>query len=243
MGGPISQNPLFIVLMLHFILFLNQLNLFPRALILFPRPLILFLKPLILFPRPLILFLRPLILFLRPLIYFRDLWLISETFDFISETFDFISETFDFISKGIWVLASYLPWGNGTDTKMCERKIFQGIVNVFSDHIWQWWTATSGASCCEQTAKFKRLLKVKGIHLGSEKGSWVLSSIYFINNLIIAKVMSVLMRFHLTSFSVMPKTLSVLEWILPFSHHFHEDECTFESIFTLMRFRRKRSAS
>ena len=94
-----------------------------------------------------------------------------------------------------------------------------------------------------KTAKFKRLLKVKGIHLGSEKDSWVLSSIYFINNLIIAKVMSVLMRFHLTSFSVMPKTLSVLEWILPFSHHFHEDECTFESIFTLMRFRRKRSAS
>ena len=168
---------------------------------------------------------------------------ISEAFDFIFETFDFISETFDFISKGIWVLASYFPWGNGTDTKMCERKIFQGIVNVFSDHIWQWWTATSGANCCEQTAKFKRLLKVKGIHLGSEKDSWVLSSIYFINNLIIAKVMSALMRFHLTAFSVTPKTLSVLVWILPFSHRFHEDECTFESIFTLMRFRRKRSAS
>ena len=50
---------------------------------------------------------------------------ISETFDFISETFDFISETFDFISKGIWVLASYVPWGKWTDTKMCERKIFQ----------------------------------------------------------------------------------------------------------------------
>ena len=88
-----------------------------------------------------------------------------------------------------------------------------------------------------------RLLKVKGIHLGSEKDSWVLSSIYFIYNLIIAKVMSALRRFHLTSFSVTPKTLSVLVWTLPFSHRFHEDECTFESIFTLMRFRRKHSAS
>ena len=128
---------------------------------------------------------------------------------------------------------------------MCERKIFQGIVNVFSDHIWQWWTATSGANCCEQIAKVKRLLKVKGIHLGSEKDSWVLSSIYFINNLIIAKVMSALMRFHFTSFSVTPKTLSVLVWILavftPFSwrrmhfrEHFHIDAFSPKTLSVLM---------
>ena len=85
----------------------------------------------------------------------------------------------------------------------------RGIVNSFSGHICNYelrrW---------EQTAKFKRLLKVKGIHLGSEKDSWVSSSIYFIYkyNLIIAKALSTLMRFHLVSFSVTPKTLSILEW-------------------------------
>ena len=39
-----------------------------------------------------------------------------------------------------------------------------------------------------------------------------------------SKTMSTLMRFHLASFSVMPKTLSVLVWTLPFSYHFHKDD-------------------
>ena len=56
---------------------------------------------------------------------------------------------------------------------------------------------------------------------------------------------STLMRFLLASFSVMPKTLSVLVWKLSISYRFHEDdayafsfESTFDSVFTLMRFRR-----
>ena len=47
------------------------------------------------------------------------------------------------------------------------------------------------------------------------------------------------MRSHLALFSVIPKTLSVLVWTLPFSFRFHEDDAyafsfgsTFESVFT-----------
>ena len=128
---------------------------------------------------------------------------------------------------------------------MCERKIFQGIVNVFSDHIWQWWTATSGTNCCEKTAKFKRLLKVRGIHLGSEKDSWVLSSIYFINNLIIAKVYVRTDAFsfdfvfgdaeNAQRFSVDTAVFTPFSWRrMHFREHFHIDAASPKTISVLI---------
>ena len=39
--------------------------------------------------------------------------------------------------------------------------------------------------------------------------------------------MSTLIRFHLASFSVTPKMLSVLVWALPFLYRFHEDDSTY----------------